>query len=184
MSHVATRWGSRGWRRWLGRALPLLLVLLSLAGCKTNPPPPRICPGLNLVSVNGARLFTEGRANYAVIRVLDLEGPLLEQQMSDVLKRLDGAITNDPKNVLFQTKMGDMHMEAGQIDLAASRYEKARVLCGDWPPAWIGLADVATRRGQLQQASDYLRGALGPSTRSRAPARKRNRNQTFSPSSD
>ena len=136
-----------------------ILALAPLTGCNTSPAPARVCEGVRLVSVNGATLYSQARTYYTGIRILDLQGKPLEQEMNNVMRLLDGAITNDPKCALFQTKMADMQMEAGQVQAAGSAYEQTRQLCEDWVPAWIGMAHVSTRKGDLDSARNYLRGA-------------------------
>jgi tetratricopeptide (TPR) repeat protein len=141
-------------------SLAVIVLLLSLTGCNTPAPAtPRICPGIVPVSRNGADYYAKARAQYALIRAQDLRDEPLNQQMTQVLRQLDGAITNDPRCMLFHTKQADMLIEAGQGNKAQEHYETARKICEDWVPSWIGLADLATRNGAYSDARSYLKSA-------------------------
>jgi len=138
------------------------LFIGSLSGCTSTgdaPAVPRICKNITLVSRNGGDFYTRARTQYAEIRAADLRGPALDAQMTQVLRQLDGAITNDPRAMLFHSKLADMYAESGQADKAQSHYETARKLCDDWVPAWIGLAHLATQNGAHDDARSYLNSA-------------------------
>lgn len=151
----------------LRRGAVLLMALCSMAllallgGCSNTPSKPKadLCPGVVRVSNSGASLFSAAQQRYAQIRLMDLQGKRLESELSEVMKLLDGAITNDRRAAIFHSKMGDIRLEAGQVGQAEGYYNRSRELCQEWVPAWIGLAKVATQRGDLAGADSYLNSA-------------------------
>ncbi len=141
--------------------LPVVAVgVMLMTGCKTTPKPTEShCVGVSLVSQNGVGLYENAKRRYGQVRARDLRGEALESEMNDVLKLLDGAVANDPRCVLFHSKMAQMYLESGQVNRAYAGYDKARRLCQDWVPAWVGLADVAARKGEFSAARSHLRSA-------------------------
>lgn len=141
-------------------SLPVCLAIFALAGCTTTPATPKkLCEGVVLVSQNGASLYAQAQKAYAEVRLTDPQGPTRDSQMSQVMRLLDGAITNDSMAVLFHSKLADMRLESGQVDRAGAGYEKCRAMCRDWVPAWLGLAAVAARQGDFNAADSYLQSA-------------------------
>lgn len=60
---------------------------------------------------------------------------------------------------------GGRALAAGDLDAAASSFEAARVIDGSSALAWLGLAEVAERRGELLEALELARGALARAPR-------------------
>lgn len=135
-------------------------LLFNLAGCTTAPKTSQSRRvGVSLVSRNGVSLFQQAKQRYVKVRARDLQGDELTQEMSNVLKLIDGAMANDPRCVLFHAKQAQMYLESGQINRAYSGYDKSRGLSQDWVPAWIGMADVTARKGEYRAARSHLASA-------------------------
>ena len=137
-----------------------LLILSSLlTGCAVKQPEKFV--GVNRVSANGAKFYFDAKKEYGIVRALDLSGPPLATAMDRVITLMDGAVTNDPKNPLFVGKRGDLFIELGPdaYDRAESDLMHALKITEDWVPAWIGLSELAARRGNLQLAMQHCMSA-------------------------
>lgn len=151
-----TRLGRLNGHHWLF----IGVLLIGLTGCTSTPKTSTTKNvGVSLVSRNGVALFQQAKQRYVQIRARDLQGDELTAEMSNVLKLIDGAIANDPRCVLFHAKLAQMYLESGQINRAYAGYDKARSLSQDWVPAWIGMADVAARKGEYKAARSHLASA-------------------------
>jgi len=163
-----------------GAAMCMVGSITIITGCTSTPKTKAThCVGVILVSQNGIGLLERAKQQYANLRVRDLHGDALTAEMNNVLKLLDGAIANDPRCVLFHSQLAQMYLESGQINRAYVGYDKSRDLCQDWVPAWIGLADVAARKGEYKAARSHLRSAQSALDKAQGNTKKKKREPDF-----
>ena len=76
------------------------------------------------------------------------------------LPYFEEALKQNPENAQALLAAGQIHLDVGRLDAAASRFEKATAMNPDSADAWNGLGGVEAAAGRYQKAIEYYEKAL------------------------
>jgi tetratricopeptide (TPR) repeat protein len=85
-----------------------------------------------------------------------------EWRSNEVLGRID--VERNPESARLQLSVGALDFEAGNLEAARQRFEKALALFPDYPEAHFNLASFAQREGDRAAAAMHLRRVIGAPT--------------------
>lgn len=134
-----------------------VVPVLSFVGCASSEPVPPA--DVTPVSQSGNAYYSNAKSAWPEVYGAPRTRREMEIAIDEIVVQLQRALDNDPRCLLFMTKIADLHLDKGDLGPAEGYYRQAYRLSADWTPAWIGLARIALMQGDHQQALMLLDGA-------------------------